>query len=102
MDLLETSIETMRALWAPGTKAYDGTRVQLPETTSYPRPVGEIPVIVGGGGEQRTLQIAARLGDACNVRSDLETLPHKIEVLRQHCRAAGRDHTEVAVTVLDL
>jgi alkanesulfonate monooxygenase SsuD/methylene tetrahydromethanopterin reductase-like flavin-dependent oxidoreductase (luciferase family)/predicted kinase len=102
MDLLETSIETMRALWAPGTKAYGGARVQLPETTSYPRPVSVIPVIVGGGGERRTLKIAARLGDACNVRSDPETLPRKIEVLRRHCRAADRDPAEVAVTVLDV
>ena len=41
----------MRALWAPGTKAYDGERVSLPETTCYPRPVGDIPVIVGGSGD---------------------------------------------------
>ena len=40
----------MRALWSAGTKAYDGERVSLPETTSYPRPVGDIPVIVGGSG----------------------------------------------------
>ena len=99
---LEAAIETMRALWAPGTKAYDGERVPLPETTSYPRPVSTIPIIVGGGGERRTLRIAARLADGCNVRLDPDTIEHKIEVLHGHCRAAGRDPTEVAVTVLDL
>ena len=67
LDLLETTIETCRALWAPGTKAYDGERVTLPETTAYPRPAHDIPVIVGGSGERRTLAIAARLGDACNL-----------------------------------
>jgi alkanesulfonate monooxygenase SsuD/methylene tetrahydromethanopterin reductase-like flavin-dependent oxidoreductase (luciferase family)/predicted kinase len=102
LDALETSIETMRALWATGTKAYDGQRVTLPETTCYPRPVGDVPVIVGGGGERRTLRIAARLGDGCNVPSDLETLDRKREVLRRHCLDAGRDPDEVAVTVLDL
>jgi alkanesulfonate monooxygenase SsuD/methylene tetrahydromethanopterin reductase-like flavin-dependent oxidoreductase (luciferase family)/predicted kinase len=102
LDLLETTIETVRALWGPGTKAYDGTRVSLPETTSYPRPVGDLPVIVGGGGERRTLRIAARLGDAINVRSDVDTLDRKIAVLRAHCRDVGRDPDEVAVTVLDL
>jgi alkanesulfonate monooxygenase SsuD/methylene tetrahydromethanopterin reductase-like flavin-dependent oxidoreductase (luciferase family)/predicted kinase len=102
MDALEAGIETMRALWGPGTKAYDGERVHLAETTCYPRPVGRIPVVVGGGGERRTLRIAARLGDAINVRSDPDTLDHKVAVLRDHCREVGREPAEVAVTVLDL
>ena len=102
MTQLERSIETMRALWAPGTKAYEGERVRLPETTLYPRPVSDVPIIVGGGGEQQTLRIAARLGDGCNVRSDLGTLDRKIAVLRQHCRDVGRDPGDVAVTVLDV
>lgn len=63
---LERCIETMRALWAPGTKAYDGESVTLPETTCYPRPQGALPIIVGGRG-RRVLEVAARLGDACNV-----------------------------------
>ncbi len=102
LDALETAIETMRALWAKGTKAYDGQRVSLPETTSYPRPVGDVSVIVGGSGERRTLRIAARLGDGCNIASDLETLDRKREVLRQHCTDLGRNPDEVALTVLDL
>ena len=102
LDALEAAIETMRALWAPGTKAYDGRRVSLPETTCYPRPVGRIPVIVGGSGERRTLRIAAELADACNVSSDLATLDRKVQVLREHCRAVDRDPAEVAITVLDL
>jgi alkanesulfonate monooxygenase SsuD/methylene tetrahydromethanopterin reductase-like flavin-dependent oxidoreductase (luciferase family)/predicted kinase len=102
LDALEAGIETMRALWSAGTKAYDGERVELPETTSYPRPLHDIPVIVGGGGERRTLRIAARLGDACNVRADPDTLERKIEVLHRHCEQVGRDPAEVEVTVLDL
>jgi alkanesulfonate monooxygenase SsuD/methylene tetrahydromethanopterin reductase-like flavin-dependent oxidoreductase (luciferase family)/predicted kinase len=102
LDSLETAIDTMRALWAKGTKAYDGQRVTLPESTCYPRPVSDVPVIVGGSGERRTLRIAARLGDACNVSSELETLDRKKQVLRQHCIDVGRNPDEVAVTVLDL
>jgi alkanesulfonate monooxygenase SsuD/methylene tetrahydromethanopterin reductase-like flavin-dependent oxidoreductase (luciferase family) len=102
LDSLEAAIETMRALWRPGTKAYDGQRVVLPETTCYPRPVGEVPVIVGGSGERRTLRIAARLADGCNVPSDLDTVDAKRAVLERHCREAGRDPDEVALTVLDL
>lgn len=102
LDELESAIETIRALWSPGTKAYSGERMSLPETTSYPRPVSPVPIIVGGGGEQRTLRIAARLADGCNVSSDEKTLDHKIAVLRRHCEEVGRDPAEVSVTVLDL
>lgn len=102
LDGVESAIETMRALWASGTKAYDGTRVTLPETTSSPWPMSPIPILVGGSGEQRTLRIAARLGDAINVPSAPEVVTRKTEVLLRHCREVGRDPAEVAVTVLDL
>ena len=102
LDQLERTIETMRALWQPGTKAYHGEHVDLPETTCYPRPAGDIPIIVGGSGERRTLRIAARLGDGCNLPSDLATLDRKLAVLREHCAQAGRDPAGLQVTVLDI
>ncbi|QBR94472.1 LLM class flavin-dependent oxidoreductase [Nocardioides euryhalodurans] len=103
LDELERAIVTMRALWAKGTKAYDGDGVVLPETTGYPRPAGPVAVVVGGSGERRTLRIAARLGDACNLRTgEAEVVRHKVGVLHEHCAAVGRDPAEVAVTVLDL
>ena len=94
LDELERGIETMRALWAAGTKAYDGSRVSLPETTCYPRPVGELPVIVGGTG-RRTLRIAATLGDAANVPSARPALDEHVATLR------GLSES-VRITVLDL
>jgi alkanesulfonate monooxygenase SsuD/methylene tetrahydromethanopterin reductase-like flavin-dependent oxidoreductase (luciferase family)/predicted kinase len=100
LDRLEAGIETMRALWAAGTKPYAGQRLSLPETTCYPRPVGELPVVVGGGG-RRTLGIAARLGDACNLPSTEAGLA-KIPLFRSLVEAAGRTPDDVAVTVLDL
>jgi alkanesulfonate monooxygenase SsuD/methylene tetrahydromethanopterin reductase-like flavin-dependent oxidoreductase (luciferase family)/predicted kinase len=94
LDALETAIETMRALWSSGTKAYAGARVALPETTGYPRPAGTLPVIVGGTGA-RTLRIAATLGDAANVPSTLPALDGHLATLRAH-------RPDVTVTVLDL
>jgi alkanesulfonate monooxygenase SsuD/methylene tetrahydromethanopterin reductase-like flavin-dependent oxidoreductase (luciferase family)/predicted kinase len=102
LDMLETAIETMRALWQPGTREYRGERVFLPETTCYPRPAGPVPIIVGGAGEQRTLRIAARLGDGCNLPADLPALDGKLAVLRLHCDQAGRNPAEVLITVLDI
>jgi alkanesulfonate monooxygenase SsuD/methylene tetrahydromethanopterin reductase-like flavin-dependent oxidoreductase (luciferase family) len=101
LAMLETAIETMRALWQPGTKEYRGERVQLPETTCYPRPVAPVPVIVGGTGA-RTLGIAARLGDGCNVPSDLSALDGRLALLRQQCQQADRDPADVRITVLDV
>jgi alkanesulfonate monooxygenase SsuD/methylene tetrahydromethanopterin reductase-like flavin-dependent oxidoreductase (luciferase family)/predicted kinase len=94
LDDLERGIETMKALWAAGTKAYDGERVSLPETTSYPRPAGDIPVIVGGTGT-RTLRIAATLGDAANVPSTRPALDEHVATLRRYSES-------VRITVLDL
>ena len=102
LDMLETAIETLRALWQPGTKSFSGERVKLPETTCYPRPGAPVPIIVGGSGERRTLRIAARLGDGCNLPSQLDVLDRKLAVLRAHCRSADRDPAEIAVTVLDV
>jgi alkanesulfonate monooxygenase SsuD/methylene tetrahydromethanopterin reductase-like flavin-dependent oxidoreductase (luciferase family)/predicted kinase len=101
-DQLEAVIETIRALWRPGTRAYAGNRVSLPETTCYPRPVSGIPIIVGGSGERRTLDIAARLADGCNLPAALDVLDRKLAVLRKHCEQAGRDPAELLVTVLDV
>jgi alkanesulfonate monooxygenase SsuD/methylene tetrahydromethanopterin reductase-like flavin-dependent oxidoreductase (luciferase family) len=102
LDQLQTCIETLRALWSPGTKAHNGPYVHLPETTCYPRPAGRIPIIVGGSGERRMLKIVAEQADGCNVPSAENVLTRKIEILREHCRTVGRDPAEVEITVLDL
>jgi alkanesulfonate monooxygenase SsuD/methylene tetrahydromethanopterin reductase-like flavin-dependent oxidoreductase (luciferase family) len=94
LDDLVRGIETMRALWATGTKAYAGERVSLPETTSYPRPVGDIPVIVGGTG-RRILRIAATRAGAANVPSARPALDEHVATLRHHSET-------VRITVLDL
>ncbi len=73
---LERGVAVMRALWAPGTKPGAG----LPETTSYPRPVGPLPVIVGARGP-RMLALAARLGDACNVPSDPDAVGRAVAAM---------------------
>jgi alkanesulfonate monooxygenase SsuD/methylene tetrahydromethanopterin reductase-like flavin-dependent oxidoreductase (luciferase family)/predicted kinase len=98
LDQLELTIRTLRALWAPGTKAVTGPDLTLPETTCYPRPYGPVPVIVGGSGD-RTLKIAATLADACNLPASEEVLDRKLPVLRAHCERADR---EIAITVLDV
>ena len=102
LDQLRVCIETLRALWAPGTKAYHGRYVHLPETTCYPRPVSNVPIIVGGSGERRTLRIVAEQADGCNLPSDETVLQNKIDILHHHCKEVDRDPGSVEITVLDL
>jgi alkanesulfonate monooxygenase SsuD/methylene tetrahydromethanopterin reductase-like flavin-dependent oxidoreductase (luciferase family) len=62
---------------------------------------GFIPVLVAGNGEKRTLDLAARYGDACNVFGDPAEVQRRFEVLDRHCERAGRDPAEITRTVAD-
>jgi alkanesulfonate monooxygenase SsuD/methylene tetrahydromethanopterin reductase-like flavin-dependent oxidoreductase (luciferase family)/predicted kinase len=86
---LRAAIPVLRALWAPGTKPSAG----LPETTSYPRPVGPLPLIVGGRS-RAVLRIAAELGDACNVPATIEHVERAAAIM------AGKPVTVLDVPVL--
>lgn len=67
-----------------------------------PPPLGPLPIMVGGSGEQRSLRLVARYADMCNFSAlagdTLASIPHKLEVLKRHCEAVGRDHSEIIVT----
>lgn len=98
--LLEDALQALPVLWGPGNRPFTGRVLSLPDTTCYPRPVGPVPVIVGGGGEKRTLRLAARYATAANVFGDAATVAGKRAVLDAHCAAEGRDPAAVALTHL--
>ncbi len=99
--LLEDALELLPMMWGPGAKPYRGRVLTVPETLCYPRPLQErVPLLVGGGGERRTLRLAARHADAANVTGDLATVRRKAAVLREHCVAEGRDPDTVTLTHL--
>jgi F420-dependent oxidoreductase-like protein len=99
--LLEDALRLLPVLWGKGSPPFTGRVLTVPETLCYPRPLQEhVPVIVGGGGERRTLRLAARHADAANVFGDAETVRRKGAVLRAHCEQVGRDPAEVALTHL--
>ncbi|MEO6397259.1 MAG: TIGR03560 family F420-dependent LLM class oxidoreductase, partial [Tepidiformaceae bacterium] len=92
-DRLEESINLMKALWAPGGANYDGNYYSLASVDCQPKPgEGRPPILIGGGGEKRTLKLVARYADEWNgVNLTAETYRHKSEVLERHCGAEGRD-----------
>jgi F420-dependent oxidoreductase-like protein len=98
--LLEDALQVLPMLWGPGNPAFSGRVLSLPDTACYPRPLHRVPIVLGGGGERRTLRLAARYADAANVLGDVPTVRRKRDVLRAHCAAVGRDPEEVELTHL--
>jgi F420-dependent oxidoreductase-like protein len=99
--LLEDALRLLPTMWGPGGKPFHGQILEVPDTSCYPRPLQKhLPVIVGGGGERRTLRLAAQYADAANVLGSVETVRRKAAVLRAHCEAVGRDPQEVELTHL--
>ena len=102
LDTLEDALQALPLLWGPGSKAFEGKVISIPEALAYPRPIQDpIPILVGGGGEKRTLKMVAQYAQASNLMGDLNTIRHKIDVLHRHCTAVGRDPSEIAVTTLE-
>jgi alkanesulfonate monooxygenase SsuD/methylene tetrahydromethanopterin reductase-like flavin-dependent oxidoreductase (luciferase family) len=80
-----------------------GSHYQLAETICSPGPISQPrpPILIGGGGEQKTLRLVARYGDACNLfASSVEEVAHKLDVLRRHCDTEARDPATVERTIL--
>ena len=100
-ELLEDALRLLPVLWGPGNKPFHGTVLDVPETACYPRPLQDpLPILLGGSGERRTLRLAARYAAGANVFGDAATVRRKAEVLTAHCKAAGRDPGEVALSQL--
>jgi alkanesulfonate monooxygenase SsuD/methylene tetrahydromethanopterin reductase-like flavin-dependent oxidoreductase (luciferase family)/predicted kinase len=89
--LLEDALAALPVLWGPGGKPFHGRVLDLPDTSGYPRPLQEhVPIVLGGGGERRSLPLAARYADVANVLGDLPSVARKAAVLREQCDRTGR------------
>jgi F420-dependent oxidoreductase-like protein len=104
-EMLEETLRMAVAMWSGGTgtgesfsgKHYTATRLMnSPQSISRPR----IPIMIGGGGERKTLRLVAQYADACNVFGDAARIAHKYAVLREHCERLGRPYDEVERSTL--
>jgi len=99
--LLEDALRLLPLMWGPGAPSFEGKIVTVPEAICYPRPLQErVPILVGGGGERKTLRLVAEYADACNLSGDAATVRHKLDVLHRHCADVGRDPAAIRVTQL--
>ncbi|MFZ9629207.1 MAG: TIGR03560 family F420-dependent LLM class oxidoreductase [Ilumatobacteraceae bacterium] len=101
LDQLEEGVQVLRGLLHDEVSSFEGQWFSLREARNEPRPAQRrIPIWIGGGGEQRTLKIAARYADGWNVPFVTpDQFAHKCAVLDQHCAAAGREPSEITRAV---
>jgi F420-dependent oxidoreductase-like protein len=104
-ELLEETLQIAHGMWTGERgseesfrgRHYSATRLlNSPQSISRPRP----PIMIGGGGERKTLRLVAQYADACNVFGGPTAIHHKYEVLREHCAAIGRDPDEIERSTL--
>jgi alkanesulfonate monooxygenase SsuD/methylene tetrahydromethanopterin reductase-like flavin-dependent oxidoreductase (luciferase family) len=98
---LDEACEIIKRLFTEPTVDFDGRYYQLKDARSEPKPVQKPypPFVIGGGGEQLTLRVVAKYADIWNYTgSSVEEFAHKVEVLRGHCDAIGRDPGEITLS----
>jgi F420-dependent oxidoreductase-like protein len=100
-ERLEEALQILLQMWSGSDDAYQGTHYRLRRTLNVPQPLTRPhpPILIGGGGERKTLRLVAQYADACNLFGGDE-LPHKLDVLRDHCAAVGRGYDTIEKTVV--
>ncbi len=102
-ERLEETLRIVHHMWSGGVRPFEGRHYRLEEPLNNPPPVARPhpPILIGGGGERRTLRLVARYADACNILvPDPGESRQKLEVLRRHCDAVGRAYEEIEKTSL--
>ncbi len=95
LDRFEEACQVVRALRDHDRATFAGEHYQLTDAPMTPKPSGRLPLLIGGGGEKRTLRIAAQYADEWNVWSEPEQFAHKRSVLEQHCADVDRDPASI-------
>jgi F420-dependent oxidoreductase-like protein len=100
LAMLDEGVQIMRQLWSTGRASLDGEHYQVDGAICRPLPLqdGGIPLWIAGGGEQKTLRIAAKYAQYTNFAGILQHFRHKSEVLAQHCKDVGSDFDAITRT----
>lgn len=103
-ERLEETLQIATQMWKGDTSPINGKHYQLAEPINSPQAISKPhpPIMIGGGGEKKTLRLVAQYGDACNLFGHIghDGLQHKFDVLKDHCDDVGRDYNEIEKTIL--
>ncbi len=98
-ELLEDHLRIARAMFKDGQATVAGDHNSVTAAYNNPKPLrGDIPILIGGSGERKTLRMVAQYADGCNVFGDPERARHLLGVLERHCERLGRDPAEITKT----
>jgi F420-dependent oxidoreductase-like protein len=100
IGMLRECVEIVRSMWTEQETSYDGRYYTLQRANCDPKPLQQPhpPVLIGGGGEQLTLRVVARLADRANFGGKPDQWARKRSILQQHCKDVGRDEDEIEKT----
>lgn len=104
-ERLEETLQIAAQMWSDDDGTFKGKHYHLTQTLNSPQALSQPhpPILIGGGGEKKTLRLVAQYADACNLFAAMgaDVLRHKLDVLRRHCDDVGRDYDEIEKTTLD-
>ncbi len=100
-EMLEEELQIVRAMFTQSQAHFQGDYFRVDGAYNNPKPIrGDIPILIGGSGERKTLRLVAKYGDGCNLFGDAERFRHLLGVLQSHCDDVGRDYSEITKTGL--
>lgn len=97
-EKLEESLQIVLPMLRGERPTLSGKWYQVHEAMNYPAPLSRIPVMIGGGGERKTLRLVAQYADESNLICGVDEIPRKLEALAGHCANLGRDRAEITVS----
>jgi F420-dependent oxidoreductase-like protein len=100
IGMLQETVEIVKSMWTEPSTTYKGSYFRLQGGQCDPKPLQKPhpPILIGGGGEQLTLRVVARLADRSNFGGQPQEYSRKCEILKGHCKAVGRDYDEIEKT----
>jgi F420-dependent oxidoreductase-like protein len=99
---LEEAVQIIHKMWNEECATFEGQFYQIHDAYCNPKPIQKPrpPILIGGGGEHKTLKLVAKYADACNLFGSPDTVRRKLGTLRDHCKAVGRDYDSILKTKL--
>lgn len=97
-ERLEESLQILLPMLRRERSTLSGKWYQVQDAINHPGPLGHIPVMIGGGGERKTLRLVAQYADESNLICGVDEIPRKLEALAGHCANLGRDRSEITVS----
>lgn len=102
-EKLEEALQIILPMLRAETVSLDGKHYKVTDAVNSPAPISDIPVMVGGSGEKKTLRMVAQYANESNLGgATVEEIPRKLDALAAHCERLGRDRSEIAVTSLQM